>query len=101
MGSLSACEEFKIVFDGNKKRDAKRPRAMKYIKYFKVCSHPTKPRLYFVNNGDKKYPTEAAAVTMPVAIVLLSFGKCFPTSETGTPIAVAPRAIPTNTPRLI
>ena len=29
------------------------------------------------------------------------FGKCFPTSETGTPIAVAPSAVPTNTPKLI
>ena len=36
-----------------------------------------------------------------VGIVLLSLGKCFPTSDTGTPIAVAPRAIPTKTPRLI
>ena len=52
--SLSAWEEWKIVYDGNKKREAKSPRAIKYIKYFKVCSHPTKPRLYFVNNGDKK-----------------------------------------------
>ena len=42
---------------------------------------------------------EAAAVTIPVAIVLVSFGKCLPTSETGTPIAVAPKAIPIKTPR--
>ena len=44
---------------------------------------------------------EAAAVTIPVAIVLVSFGKCLPTSETGTPIAVAPKAIPIRTPRVI
>ena len=47
---------------------------------------------------DKKYPIEAAAVTIPVAIVRVSLGKCFPTSDTGTPIAVAPKAIPTKTP---
>ena len=39
-----------------------------------------------------------AAVTIPVAIVRVSLGKCFPTSDTGTPMAVAPKAIPTKTP---
>ena len=50
-----------------------------------------------MRRGERKYPIDAAAVTIPVAIVLVSLGKCFPTSETGTPIAVAPRAIPTKT----
>ena len=49
----------------------------------------------------QKYPMEAAAVTIPVAMVLVSFGKCLPTSETGTPIAVAPKAIPMRTQELI
>ena len=61
--SLSACEEFIIVFDGSKKRDDINPKAMKYIKYFNVCSQPTAPRLYCVKSGDKKYPIDAAAVT--------------------------------------
>ena len=37
-------------------------------------------------------------MTTPVAIVRVSLGKCFPTSDTGTPIAVAPKAVPTKTP---
>ena len=44
---------------------------------------------------------EAAAVTIPVATVLFSLEKCFPTSETGTLIAVAPSAVPTIIPKLI
>ena len=70
------------------------------MKYFNVFSQPTTPRLYLVNKGEIKYPTEAAAVTSPVAMDLDSFGKCFPTSETGTLIAVAPKAVPTKTPKL-
>ena len=73
----------------------------KYRKYFKVSSQPNSPKEYFVNKGAIKYPTDAAAVTRPDAIVLFSFGKCLLTSETGTLIAVAPKAIPIRTPRLI
>ena len=58
------------------------------MKYLKVSSQSNCSKLYFVNKGDKKYPIEAAAVTIPVAIVLVSLGKCFPTSETGTANAV-------------
>ena len=76
-------------------------KTIKIIKYLKVSSQSNWSKLYLVNRGDKKYPIEAAAVTIPVAMVLVSLGKCFPTSETGTPIAVAPNAIPTRTPKLI
>ena len=58
---------------------------MKYKKYFNVSSQPTDCRLKVVNKGAIKYPTEAAAVTIPVATVLFSLEKCFPASETGTP----------------
>ena len=34
------------VLDGSKKREDISPRAIKYIKYFNVCSQPTAPRLY-------------------------------------------------------
>ena len=44
---------------------------------------------------------DAAAVTIPVASVLFLSVKCFPTSETGTARAVAPRAVPTRTPKPI
>ena len=80
--------------------DAINPKSMKYKKYFKVFSQPADCKLNVVNNGATKYPTEAAAVTMPVATVLLSLGKCFPTSDTGTLMAVAPKAVPTKTPTL-
>ena len=92
---------FQNTFFGKINNEAISPNKMKYIKYFKVCSQPTAPRVYCVNKGAKKYPTEAAAVTMPVATVLFSLGKCLPTSETGTLIAVAPSAVPTKTPKLI
>ena len=81
--------------------DAIAPNKIKYRKYFNVCSHPTAPKVNFVNNGARKYPIDAAAVTIPVAMVLCSLEKCFPTSETGTLMAVAPKAVPTKTPRLI
>ena len=80
--------------------EAIKPKKIKYIKYFKVFSQPTLPRLYLVNKGEIKYPTEAAAVTSHVAMDLDSLGKCLPTSDTGTLIAVAPRAVPTRTPKL-
>ena len=43
--------------------------------------------------GDTKYPKEPAAVTIPIAIVLVFKGKCLATMETGILIAVAPRPI--------
>ena len=89
----SVFKKFKNTCDGKIN-----PKAIKIIKYLKVFSQSKFIKLYFVNKGDKKYPIEAAAVTIPVAIVLVSLGKCFPVSETGTPIAVAPKAIPTKTP---
>ena len=97
--SLSTWEELIIDFAGNKNKDTTNPMRINIIKYFKVCSQSNWTRLYFVRIGDKKYPIDAAAVTIPVAIVLVSLGKCFPTSETGTPIAVAPKAVPIKTPR--
>ena len=61
---------------------------------------PNSIRLYLVNKGVKKYPIDADAVTIPVAKVLFLSEKCFPTSDTGTLIAVAPNAVPTNKPKL-
>ena len=77
------------------------PNKIKYKKYFNVSSQPNSPKEYFVNRGAIKYPTDAAAVTRPESIVLFSFVKCLLTSYTGTLIAVAPKAIPIKTPRLI
>ena len=51
--------------------------------------------------GVKKYPNEPTAVTMLIAMVLLDNGKCLPTIDIGILIAVAPRPIPTKSPKLI
>ena len=48
--------------------------------------------------GSRKNPTDAEAVTNPVAIVRFLFEKNLPTAETGTDMAVPPRAIPIKTP---
>ena len=53
------------------------------------------------NTGDIKYPNEPEAVTIPIAKVLLDWGKCFATTETGILIAVAPSATPINTPMAV
>ena len=54
--------------------------------------------VYLVYIGDIKYPKEPAAVTIPIAIVLVFKGKCLATIETGILIAVAPRPIPIKIP---
>jgi hypothetical protein len=48
--------------------------------------------------GETKYPKEPAAVTIPIAIVLVFKGKCLATIETGMLIAVAARPIPIKIP---
>ena len=63
-----------------------------------MVSHPYSTKEYLVKTGDTKYPKEPAAVTIPIAAVLLDAGKCFATTDTGMLIAVPPRAIPINTP---
>ena len=55
---------------------------------------PNSSNVYLVYIGEIKYPNEPAAVTMPIAIVLVFRGKCFATIETGILIAVAPRPTP-------
>ena len=90
-----------MFFFGKINKEAIAPNNTKYIKYLKVSCHPTVPKLYLVNKGARKYPTDAAAVTSPVASVRFLSVKCFPTSETGTAKAVAPKAVPTKTPKLI
>ena len=49
--------------------------------------------------GDTKYPKEPAAVTTPIAIVLLFSGKCLDTIEIGMLIAVAASPIPIKIPK--
>ena len=68
---------------------------------YPIVQHAAEIGLYGWEFMAEMMTNDPTGLTMPVAIVLLSLGKCFPTSETGTPFAVAPRAIPTNTPRLI
>ena len=47
---------FKIgaYFFGKINNETISPNKIKYIKYFKVCSQPTVPRVYCVNSGAKK-----------------------------------------------
>ena len=63
-----------------------------------VMFQPNSSNVYLVYIGEIKYPNEPAAVTIPVAIVLVFRGKCFATIETGILIAVAPNPIPTRIP---
>ena len=64
----------------------------------RVFSHPFSTSEYLTNTGDINYPNEPEAVTIPIAKVLLDWGKCLATTETGILIAVAPSATPINTP---
>ena len=43
-------------------------------------SQPNSDKANFVYNGEKKYPIDAIATTIPIAKPLVLFGKCLPTS---------------------
>ena len=76
------------------KKAKNKPRTKKIEKNNKVSVQPYSTKDILVNNGETKYPKEPAAVTIPVAMVLLEEGKCFETTETGILTAVAPKPIP-------
>ena len=73
------------------KKAKNKPTTRKIEKNNKVFDQPYSAKDILVNNGETKYPNEPAAVTIPVAIVLLEDGKCFDTTDTGILTAVAPR----------
>ena len=81
-----------------KKKASINPINIKAANIKSVFSHPYSTSEYRVNTGEIKYPKDPAAVTIPIAAVLLDCGKCFATTETGILIAVPPSATPINTP---
>tara|TARA_B100001540_G_scaffold263518_1_gene243313 strand:+ start:393 stop:701 length:309 start_codon:yes stop_codon:yes gene_type:complete len=68
-------------------------------KITKVVFQPNSRSANLVYIGDIKYPKDPAAVTIPIAIVLVFNGKCFDTIETGILIAVAANPIPIRIPK--
>ena len=64
-----------------------------------VAFQPNSKSVNLVYIGDTKYPKEPAAVTIPIAIVLVFNGKCLDTIETGMLIAVPASPIPIKIPK--
>ena len=104
MASIAVClSSFispSVVFGVVSKKAKPNPITTKIEKNNNVSCQPYSTKDILVNRGEIKYPKDPAAVTIPVAIVLLDDGKCFDTTETGMLTAVAPNPIPIKIPIL-